>query len=168
MIKFLKTHGTTFTIGLFLVSAISGVFLFFHLWSSAFHGMHEWLSMLLLVPVVLHIWKNFPSLKGYFKRKTIAIPLALSLIGAVIFAYPALTSSGSGGGNPMRAAIGAIQNGSIEQVAPLYNISASDLQKRLEARGYKVESLNAPLSEIAKTSGKPLGPSLIRDVSFGR
>ena len=67
-------YSTPFTIGLFLISTVSGVALFFHLGSKYFHAMHEWLSLLLLLPVVFHIQKNWPGVKGYFKRRTIWMP----------------------------------------------------------------------------------------------
>ncbi|MGB0747487.1 MAG: hypothetical protein ACPGO3_01965, partial [Magnetospiraceae bacterium] len=102
----LKKYGTTFTVGLFLVSAISGGFLFFHVSTPLFHGMHEWLSMLLLLPVGLHLWKNWTGFARYFRQKTIALPLAVSLAAAVAFAAPSLTMEGPGG-NPMRVAIAA-------------------------------------------------------------
>ena len=162
----LKTYGTTFTVGLFLVSAVSGVALFFHIGSATFHSMHEWLSMLLLVPVVLHVWKNWPSFKCYFKRKTIAVPLAVSLAGAVAFAVPSLIGSSSGG-NPTRAAFDALQGGTIAQVAPLYKLTPEALAGRLKAKGYRVESMDDTLMAVAKASGKELGPRLIADVSFG-
>ena len=67
MSKILSKYATPFTTGLFLVSLISGIALFFHFGPSAFHGMHEWLSMVLILPFVLHIWKNWRPFVCYFK-----------------------------------------------------------------------------------------------------
>ncbi len=44
-------YATPFITGLFLVSLISGIALFFHVGPGGFHGMHEWLSMLLILGV---------------------------------------------------------------------------------------------------------------------
>jgi len=165
MKQFVKTHGTTFTVGLFLISTISGVFLFFHFQSRLFHSMHEWLSMVLLVPVAVHIWRNWAAFAKYFKKKTIYMPLLVTLIASIAFAYPTLSSK-SGGGDPKVAAIMAIHQGNISQVAPLFQLSSDELQNRLQAKGYKINDRNQTLSEIAKSSDKPLGPSLIADVAF--
>ncbi len=162
----LKTHGTTYTMGLFLVSTVSGVFLFFHLGTSIFHAMHEWLSMVLIVPVALHIWKNWTSLMTYFKRKVIYIPLLLSLAGGVVFAYPALTGPSGGGGNPLRATVRAMQSGTIAQVAPLYRLTPDALAERLRAKGYTVSSLERTLAQVAKDSGRDAGPGLMAAVAF--
>lgn len=165
MTKLLRTHGTTLTIALFLISTLSGVFLFFHLYSSTFHAMHEWLSMVLIAPVAVHMWRNWPAFSSYFKKKTIYVPLIVTLLVGVMFAYPSL-SAGKSGGNPMRVAVGAIQNGTIEQVAPLFKLEPSQLKERLLAKGYKVERENQPLSELAKASGKNIGPALIADIAI--
>ena len=165
MTKFLKTHGTTLTVGLFLISTLSGVFLFFHIFSSTFHAMHEWLSMLLIVPVAIHIWKNWPGFASYFKRKTIYMPLALSLIAGIAFAYPSLSGSTSGG-NPLRATVQAVQGGTIAEVAPLFDLTSDALSDRLKAKGYSVSSVDQTLVEIARASGKEEGPSLMAAVAF--
>ena len=49
MKPFLNRYATPLTLGLFAVSALSGVALFFHLAPGAFHGMHEWL---IRVPII--------------------------------------------------------------------------------------------------------------------
>ena len=54
-----KTYATPLTTGLFLASLISGIALFFHIGPSGFHGMHEILSMVLILPFVLHLWRNW-------------------------------------------------------------------------------------------------------------
>ena len=83
MTSFLSRYATPLTTGLFLVSLISGIALFFHLGSRFFHGMHEWLSMVLIVPFVLHIWKNWRAFITYFKRPPMAIALALSIVATL-------------------------------------------------------------------------------------
>ncbi|WP_249690312.1 DUF4405 domain-containing protein [Stappia sp. WLB 29] len=168
MLRVLKTHGTTFTIILFAVSAVSGVALFFHWGSAAFHGMHEWLSMLLLAPVAVHLWRNWPGFSGYLKRRQLFVPAVLGLAAALAFAVPALTATS--GGNPMRAALSAIENGTVAEVAPLFELTPQALAQRLAAKGYQVapdgDLASASLAEIASTSGKPAGPGLVADVAF--
>lgn len=165
MQQWLKTYGTTFTVGLFIVSTVSGVFLFFQIASPTFHGMHEWLSMVLIVPVGLHLWKNWTGFSGYFKRKSIYMPLAASIIAGFVFAYPSLSTSSSGG-NPLRATVHAVQGGTITQVAPLYKLTPEALKARLQAKGYTVTSLDQPIAEIAEASGKSEGPALMAAIAF--
>ena len=64
----LLRYATPLITGLFLVSLVSGIALFFHVGSAYFHSMHEWLSMVLIAPFILHIWKNWRAFLNYFKR----------------------------------------------------------------------------------------------------
>lgn len=168
MLRVLKTHGTTFTIVLFAVSAVSGVALFFHWGSAAFHGMHEWLSMLLLAPVVVHLWRNWPGFSGYLKRRQLLVPAVIGLAASLAFAVPALTATS--GGNPMRAALSAIEKGTVAEVAPLFDLTPQALAQRLATKGYHLapdgDLASVSLAEIASASGKPAGPGLIADVAF--
>ena len=165
MTRLLKTHGTTFTIVLFTVSAVSGVFLFLHVGSAYFHAMHEWLSLVLILPVGLHLWRNWNGFSTYFKRGRLMGPLVIGLVASVAIAWPAITSATSGG-NPMRAALSAIERGTIVEIAPLFELSAETLAARLEAKGYRLGAESQSLAEIAKASGKETGPALIADVAF--
>ena len=117
MNTFINRFATPLTTGLFLVSLVSGVALFFHWVPGAFHAMHEWLSMFLLVPVALHVWKNWKGLMGYLRHKTLLIPLLASLLVAVPFTVSGLT--GSRGGNPAFRAIPLLTQAPLSDLAPV-------------------------------------------------
>lgn len=147
----LARYATPFTVGLFLVSTISGVALFFHLGSKYFHGMHEWLSMLVLVPVIFHIQKNWPGMKGYFKRKTIWMPTLLSLAGGLAFVAMAWNSPGRPP-SPSAQLLGA-QN--VATLAPLIGSTPTAVHAALRAKGY-VAAPTDKLEAVAKRAGKPI------------
>lgn len=156
MTAFFKTYATPLTTGLFLVSLISGIALFFHLGGAAFHGMHEWLSMVLIAPFGLHIWKNWRSFLAYFKRPPMAMALGLSLAAAIAFALPAMTAA-EGGDNPraaLFAVIGKIENASVASVAPIFGQDETSLIAALQEAGYTVKSGSETLSAIGAASGK--------------
>ncbi len=144
-------YATPFTIGLFLVSTVSGVALFFHLGSKYFHGMHEWLSMVLLLPVVFHILKNWPGMKGYFKRKTIWMPTLLSVIAAMVFVVLAWNSPG----RPPSPAAKLIGAQSIATLAPLMGTTPAGLEAKLAEKGYTASATDT-LAAVAKKAGKPV------------
>ena len=153
MQSFINRYATPLTTGLFLVSAISGIALFFHWLPSTFHGMHEWLSMVLLLPFVLHIWKNWRSLIGYAKRKTLIVPMVASLVIAVPFAASGLMSGGRGG-NPAFQTIPLLTQARISDLAPVLKTTPDALLATLKQRGYKVASADDTLSTVATASGK--------------
>src|SRR3954463_6656648 len=59
MMSLFHRYATPLTLGLFAVSAVLGVALFFRVGQSVFHGMHGWLSLALLLPFTLHVWRNW-------------------------------------------------------------------------------------------------------------
>ena len=155
MPNLLSRYATPLTTGLFLVSLISGIALFFHYGTAAFRGMHEWLSMVLILPFVLHVWKNWRPFLTYFKRLPMALSLAICLVAGIAFAWPAITGTASGaGGNPAFAMINVVAGGTPAQVAPLLGKTDADLVSALKQAGFTVTNPAAPLSEIAKASGK--------------
>ncbi|HEU4669229.1 MAG TPA: DUF4405 domain-containing protein [Dyella sp.] len=142
-------YGTPLTAGLFLVSAVSGVALFFHWSSASFHRMHEWLSMLLLAPFALHMVKNWKPLLAYAKRRTLLVPLALSVVAAVPFAL----NAGKGRpANPAFQAVALMTRASIDDLAPIVGVPAPELLRRLQARGYRADSTRDTPEAIATAS----------------
>lgn len=152
MTAFINRYATPLTTGLFIVSLISGVALFFHWQPGAFHTMHVWLSMVLLIPFVLHIWKNWNSLMGYFRRKTMLVPLIASLVVAVPFAVNGL--SGARGGNPAFRAIPLMTQARLADLAPVLKTTPDKLIGALKQRGYEVASADETLNAVAAKSGK--------------
>jgi hypothetical protein len=147
-------HGfaTPLTSGLFVVSAISGVALFFRWQPSIFHTMHVWLSMVLLLPFVVHVWKNWRSLLGYAKRGTLAMPLAASLVAALLFAYFGMT--GGRRGNPALRAIPLMTQARLSELAPILKTTPEGLLATLKQRGYQARSIDETLDAVAGASGK--------------
>lgn len=144
-------YGTPLTVGLFAISAISGVALFFHWSSRTFHSMHEWLSMLLLAPLALHLWKNWKPLLAYAKKKTLFIPLALSVVIAVPFAVMA-SRGGGRAGNPAFQTVALMTQASLADLAPVFKAKPDDLLLRLQQSGYKASSTDQSPSTIGAAS----------------
>ena len=152
----LDRYATPFVSGLFIVSLVSGVALFFHVGQAAFRGMHEWLSMVLILPFIFHMWKNWRPLLAYFKRAPFWIGSAVSLVAALAFAWPAMTGAATGGrgGPPPLAFMNTVLANPASEVAPLLNTTPEAMLEGLKAAGYTVTTADATLSDIAKASGK--------------
>jgi hypothetical protein len=154
--SFLNRYATPLTLGLFAVSAISGVALFFHVGQGLFHGMHEWLSIVLLLPLALHVWRNWGALLGYVRRRTLLLPVAATLLAAVLFAVPALSGGGLSGGGGMAPPARAVQlmtQMRLADLAPVLKTTPDALQTNLRQRGYTVNSVSDTLDTVASSSG---------------
>jgi hypothetical protein len=156
MPSILQRYATPLTAGLFLVSLISGVALFFHVWPSVFHGMHEWLSMLLIAPFVLHLWRNWRPMMNYFAKPAFSAAMAVCLVAALGFA---VASAGAGGrrGPAQFALVDAITATTPAKLAPALGIDVDTLVAKLKARGFANVAADAPLTNIAANSGKDSG-----------
>lgn len=143
---------TPLTTGLFVVSAVSGTALFFRWMPGAFHAMHVWLSMVLLAPFLLHVWRNWRPLIGYARRGSLSVPLALSLAAAIPFA---VSGSGKGhGGNPAFRAMALMTQARLVDLAPVLKTTPDALLKAIERRGGVARSPDDTLDRIASASGR--------------
>ncbi|WP_368412702.1 DUF4405 domain-containing protein [Dongia sp.] len=153
MRDFINRYATGATTGLFLVSGVSGLALFFHLMPQLFKEMHEWLSLVLFVPVGLHLYRNWPAFLGYVRRRALILPLAISLALAAIFAVPAI-SSGTGP-NGMARIMAGLEQGTVADMSGLLGTSPEALAKHLVQAGYRVSGPADTVSAIADKSGRP-------------
>ena len=90
----LNRHAAPFITSLFLVLLVWGSALFFHVVPAGFHGMHEWLSLLLILSFALHPWKNRRPMTSYLRHAPMGVALAASAALAEVLLLP----GGSGDG----------------------------------------------------------------------
>lgn len=151
---------TPLTTGLFAVSAISGVALFFHLSPALFHDMHEWLSLALLVPLLLHVWRNWGVLAGYARKGALLWPALAVLAAAAAFAVPVLTNP-QPGLSPGGTAVRILTRAPLADLAPLLKTTPEILRQRLNERGYPAATAETTLEEVAIAAGKPAARLLV-------
>lgn len=151
MKSLLLRYATPFITGLFIVSLVSGLALFFHIGPSGFRGMHEWLSLVLIVPFVLHIWKNWRPMLCYFKGVPFAVASVVSLVAAGVFLLPA--GEGERKGPPQFALVQMVLNSTVAEVAPLMDLTPEALTEKLTAAGINVDP-SLSLSAMAEAAGK--------------
>lgn len=148
----IQRYATPLITGLFIVSLVSGIALFFHVGQAYFHGMHEWLSMVLILPFVLHLWKNWRAMTTYLAKPAFAVAMGLSLAGSAVFAYQG--ANNASGGPPQMALARMILASPPEEVAPLLNLTSEELAAKLAAAGFATPGPGQSLADLAKASGK--------------
>ena len=137
---------TPVVIGAFLLSAVTGVLMFFHLDSGLNKTAHEWLSWAMVIGVTLHVLLNMPAFKRYFNQNTgrtvmsaFAIVLALSFIPA----------GGSGGSEPGFAPpVRALAKAPITVLAQVAGTSTEDMKAKLQATGLTVTSDQQSVADL--------------------
>lgn len=151
----LNRVATPLTTGLFAVSTVSGIALFFHVAPAAFHGMHEWLSLVLVLPFALHVWKNWRPLTAYAKRGALWWALGASVAAALAFALPALTGGAGGGGNTAVRVMATMTAAPLSELAPVLKTTPEALLADLQERGYAPASTGDSLDAVAAARGEP-------------
>ena len=165
----LSKWATPLITGLFFVSLISGIAIFFGVGRQYFQEMHEWLSMVLIVPFVLHLWRNWRPFLNYLSRPTMLISSVVTLVAAIFFAAPGLMSSGDSrrGPPPERAVVEMLHRSTIGKIAPLFGLPAEELQMKLQGKGFTINSVSDDtIDEIAVASGKPASELLSTMLAF--
>ncbi len=121
---------TPLAIGAFVISAVTGVAIFFHIDTGLAKFVHEWLSWLLLIAVLLHIGANYFGFKRYFTGgRGLAIIAASVLIVAASF----VISSGErgAGGPPHIRPARALAQAPLSVLAQVAKITPEQLRERL-------------------------------------
>ncbi|MDK3017133.1 DUF4405 domain-containing protein [Pseudodonghicola flavimaris] len=128
--KVIRKWATPLTMGAFLLSAVTGILMFFH-WDSGYNKLaHEWLSWAMVAGVGAHVLVNFRAFKTYFRK-----PLALGIVG--VFAGVLAVSfvpAPQGSGSPVAMVMRTLNAAPIETVIALSGSdTATGLQKLASA-----------------------------------
>lgn len=149
MSGFLNRIATPLTTSLFLVSLITGLALFLHVGPGGIHGAHEWLSIVLILPFVLHIWRNWRAFTLYFRRPAVmTVSLILGIVATGFFLMPG-SDSGSAGGPPQFALANMLMQQSPATIAPMLGQTPQALVTALAAQGIEITDPTQPLAAQA-------------------
>lgn len=135
--KQFKNFATSLTALSFLVIAISGVMLFFHLSESYVKELHEILGLAFVVAVLLHVYVNWTLMKRYFTNK---IFLSLSVLMIAISAIFVTQNADKGGVNPKMYIIKSVINKPMIDVFTLFDIKKDVGLEILKTKGYKIDT----------------------------
>jgi uncharacterized protein DUF4405 len=153
-----KKYITAVSAALFLIVAASGLAMFFHVGEDLVKEMHEWLAVIFVAAIGLHILKNWGGMKTYFRRGTIIAPVALALLAAAAFIVPA---SLSGHSNPVPALFQTLENAKLADLGRVLDVPADSLSAALKQQGFVVHSPDQRLAEIASGSDRPTMAALM-------
>jgi hypothetical protein len=137
---------TPVVIGAFLLSAVTGVLMFFHLDSGLNKTAHEWLSWAMVIGVTFHVLLNMPAFKRYFNQTSGRLIMgAFALVLALSF----IPAGGSGGSEPGFAPpLRALATAPITVLAQVVGTSTDDLKARLQAQGLTVTSDQQSVADL--------------------
>jgi len=145
----LRTWATPLVIGAFLLSAVTGILMFFHVNIGLVHPVHEWLSWAMVAGVALHLSANWRGFARYFSqgagRLVIALFAAMT-IGALL-PIGADAPKASGG-----AVMHALHDSSVDTVARVAKRTPDEVMARLRDAGLKVDSADQTIAALAENN----------------
>jgi len=142
------TSITTFT---FLVIAITGIMMFFHVLDQYTTQLHEILGLAFVFIAMFHIFYNIKSLKQYFKKKSFLVSALLVLIISGGFLVNAGTSSEK---HPSQIVMDAVFAAPLDEAVAILGKDIQQVNQRLEASGLKLENTNS-IKDISSKNGTP-------------
>jgi hypothetical protein len=120
---------TPIAIGAFLISAVTGVAIFFHIDTGLAKFAHEWLSWLLLIAVVLHVLVNLFGFKRYFTNWRSLTIMGVSVL--IVVASFAISGGRGAGGPPHIKPARVLAQAPLSVLAQVAKITPEELRKRL-------------------------------------
>jgi peptidoglycan/LPS O-acetylase OafA/YrhL len=147
-----REWATPMTIGAFLLMAVTGILMFFHLDTGLNKEAHEWLGWAMVAGVALHSVANWGAFTRHLGRRSaqaIVGVFALVLMGS-FFIQPDQND-----GNPAKLAISTVLSAPLSQVARLSGQSPQALSDKLTQAGFKVASTEQSLAQIAGQERDP-------------
>jgi len=151
-----RNWATPLTIGAFLLMAVTGILMFFHLDIGLNKEAHEWLGWAMVVGVLAHVMANWSGFARHFQHtaaKGIVGLFAVVLIGSFFL-------GGEEGGNPGRLALQTLVHAPLHQVAVLRGESDVALVTRLQAAGFSVSGPEQTLADVAGKDREQLAKAM--------
>lgn len=136
---------TPVTAGAFLLSAVTGVLIFFHVDSGANKFVHEWLSWVLLGGALLHTTANFNGLRAHLGTRRGQVVVG-AFIAALMLSFIPL-----GGGKdepPFAAPMQALSQTNLATLAQVAQLTPQELRERLGRAGFRAESDRQTVAEL--------------------
>lgn len=144
----IRRWATPVTIGGFILMAVTGLMMFFHVELGISKDVHEWAGWVMILGVVMHLVGNWKLFSRYFSQKSAWALISVFVV--VLVGSMLIPQSGEGGGP--KQIIGTVLNAPLDKVAGLAGKSVEDLQAQLTAKGWKVDPAAANLDAIAKAN----------------
>jgi len=146
----LKSWATPLVIAAFIISAFTGILIFFHKGGGLVKPVHEWLSWALVAGGALHTAANWNAFKNWFtKRSALAIISAGAIVAVASVAVPVKNEHG----NPFMRVSGAVAASSVQKVAPVANLTTEQAIDKLNSKGIKVDDAGQSIKAVAANNG---------------
>lgn len=141
----LRSWATPVTIGAFVLIAVTGVLMFFHLNTGLNKTAHEWLGWFLVIGVLAHVVLNWRPFQSYFKRG-----MALGIMGvfAAVLVGSFVTLGSSPAELPIRQMMDGMTTAPLSAVAEVAGQDPEAVVASLTASDYPNATADQSISAL--------------------
>ncbi|MCW8944632.1 MAG: DUF4405 domain-containing protein [Sedimenticola sp.] len=132
-----------------LIIGLSGGMLFFHLGDGLVKGVHEWLGMLFVAVMLIHMLTNWTAFTKHFNQGAARLSVLSIIMAAGIFLGNSAMSQQSGPDIVFKA----LEEAPVTTLALLFAVDEALLMQELNGRGVAITQHNQTLLESAEHSG---------------
>ena len=151
----IRSWATPLVTGALLISAVTGLLLFFEFEKGLVKPVHEWLGWLLVAGALFHVAANWKAFSAYFSKRLAVAILGVCAVVTVVSAMPFLgNGEHEDEKHVARASAKALETSSIETVALVAKQSPGELIARLKNDGVNVSAPSQTIAEVAAANGK--------------
>ena len=136
---------TPVAIGAFMLSAVTGMLMFFHVDTGLNKDAHEWLGWILVGGVALHGAVNFGGLKRHFGSGRGKAVIGLF---ALLLALSFVPFGGEEGDPPTLAPARALSSAPIATLAEVARVTPEQMLARIRIAGLQPASAQQSLGEL--------------------
>lgn len=158
-----RQWATPLTIGGFVLIAVTGVLMFFHLTPGLTRQAHEWLGWALIAAVVLHALANLPAFTRYLQRA--GSPRRI-VGGALVLLLACLLIPAPPQASPPALLMGAVAEAPLAHTAALAGKSVDEARAALAAAGIDIADGEQSLRQATGGNREQLGRAV--RVLFGK
>ncbi|TVO70971.1 DUF4405 domain-containing protein [Sedimenticola selenatireducens] len=132
-----------------LVIGLSGGMLFFHVGEGLVKGLHEWLGMLFVAVMLIHMLSNWSSLSRYFNQGVARIGVLTIILATGLFLGGATLSQQAGPSVVFKA----LEEAPVVTLAQLFQVDEDRLMQALNGQGVIMKDNSQTLAEVALSDG---------------
>ena len=144
----LRRWATPLTIGAFILMAVTGILMFFHVQLGIIKVAHEWLSWAMVAGVSLHIFLNLNAFKRYFTQTTGKVVVGLF---ALVLALSFIPAGGDGSEPGFAPPIRALSKAPLPVLAQVLGTTPEALKSQLATQGHPVQNEQQSLEDLVGT-----------------
>lgn len=145
----LRDWATPMVAGAFLLSAVTGILIFFHLDSGLNKTAHEWLGWALVIGALSHLASNFTAFKKRIQQPLTKIIIGLFATLLLVSFIPVGDNEGEGKA-VMRTGIDRLSSSPLSVVAQVAQKDADTLIQELKAADINVTSPDQSIKDISE------------------